>query len=618
MSELSPEKLAAAGLVEPLDLSFAQTLARLGNEQDPLVLAAAALASRQTGQGHVCVDLRQVTAGHLDVDAGDATIAWPKLSTWLEALRHSELVSRQASHTPLALDTAGRLYLQRYWQHQQRLAGALAARAYRVRDDVDGELLASGLQRLFGARDAGGIDWQRCAAATAVLRDLTVITGGPGTGKTSTVVKILALLAEQATRANQQVRMALLAPTGKAASRLADAVRRAKSGLRCGPEIKAHIPDAAATIHRALGRSTKRAVRHDASNPLLADVVVVDEASMVDLALMDLLADAVAPQARLILLGDKDQLASVEAGAVLGDICGSGTRWSYSQSWASSMAQRLGMVLPSGRARAQHDGIHDSIVELTHTYRFGDDSGIGALAAAVRAGDWEATRRILESSEDGDVTWVVPTGASAQKAIQRWLTPRLQEYGAYRSAQAWLTQLGRFRVLCAHRRGAAGVEWANRVAESVLQHVSSLHVGGTTYAGRPILVTENAHSLSLFNGDVGVIAAPSELEAPAADVTVPDEQAARRQAFFAAGDETLRGLAPSRLPTHQTVFAMSIHRSQGSEFDDILVLLPPKPSPILSRELVYTALTRARRHVTLVASPEVLRLAVQTDRKSVV
>lgn len=578
------EGLRTAGVLSGLDVAVAESLGRLAGESRGEVLLATALASRAVRQGHVCLDLaRTVAEGPPRDDTGEpaAGATLPALAPWAAALRDSPLVAAATADAPLAplvLDAAHRLYLRRYWLHQESLAAAICGRAAALADGVDEALLADGLTRLFGPADDGAPDQQRVAASTAVCRRFCVVSGGPGTGKTHTVVRILALAIEQALAAGTPPpRIALMAPTGKAAARLQEAVRAGTGSLDCAPEVRAGIPGEATTIHRALGVARRGATtfRRHRADPLRADLVVVDEASMVDLALMARLFDALPAAARVVLLGDQDQLASVEAGAVLGDICNSG-------------APRR------GAAAGAAPGMSEAIVQLDRSYRFA--GGIGALARAINAGAVDAVWTALDAG--GDVGWYAAgsdggLGADGEALVRRGL----EDFRRARTARERMQALERFRVLCAHRRGPGGVEAVNAQIEQLLADQGAIRLDGEWYIGRPILVTRNDYHLRLFNGDVGIIAAA-------------EDDSSRRQAVFLAPDGGERRLSPARLPPHETVFAMSVHKSQGSEFDAVAVLLPPEPSPVVSRELLYTAVTRARRHATIIAPRAVVDHAV--------
>lgn len=571
------DDLLRLGTFGPLDVHFARAMARLGGEDDANAILGAALASHLARQGHVCADLGALAGKPVQDrdDADDADeIRWPALETWTEALRGSPLVSHPPPDpvpTPLVLDRGDRLYLTRHWLHQAHLARRLLELAEARPPAVDEAVLADGLARLFPEGASG----QRTAAETALGRRLAVISGGPGTGKTATVVRILALLIEQAAaRGEAAPAIRLVAPTGKAAARLAESIRDARTSrerpLDAAPEVIEAIEDEASTIHRALGWSPSGDFRYDADHPLAADVLVVDEASMVDLVLMSRLVQALAPDARLILLGDKDQLASVEAGAVLGDIC-------------ATALDHAGSSL------------HRSVIHLTRSYRFGPDSGIGRLARAIHGERPAEVLSLLARSPD--LQRLQPSAADLGRSLEPLIAEGFGPYLVHGDPQARLDALGRFRVLCAHRHGPFGVEALNPLVEGILARRHGLEPRGALYRGRPVLITANDYHLHLFNGDVGLL-----------DL---DEDGDLR-AFFPDADGGLRSFAPARLPPHETVFATTVHKSQGSEFDHVLVILPSSPSPVVTRELLYTAATRARQRVTVVGPDDVIEHAVNT------
>jgi exodeoxyribonuclease V alpha subunit len=567
------------------------------------VQLAAALVSRDVSNGHVCLDLRRIWERPvLEEETGMPRegLNWPDLERWLEMLRSSPLVSDGEVAAPLVLDSAGRLYLRRYWLHQGRLAAAIRSRALPVTPVPEDGALREILDCLFPSGSVvGETDWQRIAARTAAGRRFCVISGGPGTGKTYTVVKIVALLIWLAQRDGGRLRVTLAAPTGKAAARLAESVRRAKTQLDCPEEVRGSIPEEAATIHRCLGADRNRMTefRHNAQRPLASDLVLVDEASMVDIALMTRLVEAIPPHARLILLGDKDQLASVEAGAVLGDICGTGLSESQPDR-GDVTTPHAGQQLSFDLNRTRRNPMRDCIVELRRSYRYDAERGIGALARAINAGDADTVLGILDSTKHQEVSRLDPgRNGDLSEGLRGDV---LRGFGPYLKAGSHdqrLTDFDRFRVLCAHRRGYDGVEMVNAKIERLLADRGLLRIDSASYPGRPILITRNDYQLNLYNGDVGLLVAA-------------EEGGGGTAAVFVAADGTLRQISPSRLPPHETVFAMSVHKSQGSEFDEVAVLLPENVSPVVSRELLYTAVTRARSRVTVHARVEVVRAAV--------
>jgi exodeoxyribonuclease V alpha subunit len=566
-----------AGALAAADVHVAQRLGQLTGETDEAVLLAAAFAVRGPRLGHVCVDLATVrdqviVEGDVAVDL--ARLPWPE--GWVEAVAASALVGPDR---PLRLEGT-RLYLDRYWREERQVAADLRARATRTIAGVDAATLEAGLDRLFPP-SAGGDDddRQRAAAATAVGRHLAVVAGGPGTGKTTTVARILALLHEQALAAGAPPPLvALAAPTGKAAARLEEAVHEEAATLAVDPEVRARLLAASAsTLHRLLGwkPGNRARFRHDRTNRLPHEVVIVDETSMVSLTLMARLLEAVRPTARLILVGDPEQLASVEAGAVLGDIVG-----------------------PAGEAPAAVDA---SIVVLRRVHRFG--GAIAALATAVQAGDAPAVLEVLRGGS-ADVAWsevdVAATAPAELTALRTAVVEAGVELTAAASAgdgRAALEALGRFRLLCAHRRGDYGVvPWTAQVESWLAAEIDDFGAGGTWYAGRPLLFTENDYGLQLYNGDTGVVVAP------------PGGGPVR--AVFERRGQLLE-LSPHRLGRVETVHAMTVHKAQGSQFRSVALLLPDSTSPILTRELLYTAATRAREHLLVVGTEAAVVTAVE-------
>ncbi|MCU0809162.1 MAG: exodeoxyribonuclease V subunit alpha [Candidatus Contendobacter sp.] len=581
-------------LLTDLDLHFARLMARLASENSPLPLGeglgvreslelAAALASHATGQGDICVNLRQWARRWTLVAGETPAFVPPPTSEWLGNLRASPVVGRPGQRHPLVLDRRGRLYLYRYWEYEHQLAEYLLRRAGETPATVDEARLRADLDRLFPRHpQLIGPDWQKVAAAVAALKRVCVISGGPGTGKTSTVLKILALLTGQS--GERPLRIALAAPTGKAAARLQEAIRAAKPTLGLEPDRLAQIPEEASTLHRLLGaRPDSVYFRHDCDNPLPVDVLVVDEVSMVGLALMAKTVDALPPTARLILLGDKDQLASVEAGAALGDICFGGGR--FSPEFRARLAALTGESLP--RSRTVGSPLADAIVLLRHSYRFGAASGIGALARAVNGGKAAEAVALLTGEPREDIAWRTladPAELPEQlaEAVGDGFAPYLHAAREGAGPAVVFERFNQFRVLTALRKGPFGVEALNRLCEAALRDRGLIQTRQGWYLGRPVMIVRNDYNLRLFNGDVGI--------------TLPDpDEPERMRVFFLGSDGALRSFAPARLPEHETVYAMTVHKSQGSEFDRVLVVTPSEPSPVLSRELVYTALTRAKQ-----------------------
>jgi exodeoxyribonuclease V alpha subunit len=443
-----------------------------------------------------------------------------------------------------------------------------------------------------------GTEEQKLSALAALRSGLCVITGGPGTGKTTLVSKILSLLLHQ----DRSLRVALAAPTGKAAQRVGEAVSETIQLFDLPDETRAFLSGKASTIHRLLGIVPSRSTpRYHEKNPLPYDVIVIDEASMVDLALMAKLLQAIKPSARLILLGDKNQLASVQAGHVLGDICDTGAVHGYSQEFASAAREMMGFEPVTGEPA----GMQDSVVELKKTYRFTPDSGIYQLSRCVKEGDADSCMAIMRSGKYKDIR--VHEATAPGQASMDLRTEIVQAYAPYlRGTEPGqsLDLFNSFRVLCALREGPFGVEQMNTSIEQALAAQGLIKPAAQHYHGRPVLITANDYTLRLFNGDVGII--------------LFDHEEKGLKAFFPAPEGALRKVSPMRLPQHETAFAMTVHKSQGSEFDHVLLMLPDRDSPVLSRELIYTGITRAMSRLDLCIAPDVFAAAVarRTQRTS--
>jgi exodeoxyribonuclease V alpha subunit len=518
-----------------LDVGFARFLGERclvsGERKSRFETLLMLLSSRQAA-GHSCVSLA----------ADDVAL-----------VESTGLASDGSCVMPLVIEKS-RLYLHRYWLYEQRLAGQLAALSDRYFAATQAD---EALDRYFPSTCAD-IDWQKQAAKSAVSQALTIITGGPGTGKTTTVVKILALLQEMS---EFPLHIALAAPTGKAAMRLQESIAINKQGLPCVQSIKDGIPEKVTTLHRLLGaKPPSPYFRHCADQPLPYDLLVVDETSMVDLALMSKLVDALKPGARLILLGDKDQLASVESGAVLADLTQS---------------------LPG------------QTVELMKSHRFQGD--IKALADAVNRQQAEQAWRLLQNS-DADADASLLKAEPIDFIVENYLEYlRLMACGA--DFPEVFAAFDRFRVLCSNQRGPNSVSDINARVEQELARRNKIRLGGQWYPGRPVMITANNPGLQLFNGDIGLCLADPENDG-------------QLRVFFLRGDGSVKKLQPARLLACETVFAMTIHKSQGSEFQRVLIMLPERINPVLSKELLYTAITRAKTSVKIVADQAVFMAAI--------
>jgi len=582
------DSLYKKGALSPLDFHFARFMERLSGGSVPELGLAAALISRVTREGHVCLDLSRAPSA----DSGDA-IVLPERRRWEKKLRQSGVVGEPGELRPLILDSRGRLYLYRYWEYQEELVKAIRGRLDRDNREAEVESLRSGLAAIFPESGSGEVDRQKVAALAAARRRFCVISGGPGTGKTTTVAKILALLLQQSK--GDRLRTALVSPTGKGAARLQEAMKKAKEDLPCVQQVKALLPDEASTIHRLLG--TVRGSPYftfNAQRRLPVDALVVDEASMVDLALMSKLVQALPPEARFILLGDKDQLSSVEAGAVLGDICDTGNPHPFSDGFCREIHQITGYRIEGNREAPL---LSDSIVRLTKSYRFGQESGIASVGRSVNEGKAEEALQVLQEKAYEDLSWKpLPPLRSLAGALKERALEAFHDLFKVDEPEALFGRLDRFRVLCALREGPFGVKAVNLAMEKIFREKGLIHGREKWYRGRPVLITRNDYTLRLYNGDVGIV--------------LPDPGAGGDlRVFFRSPDGTLRTFHPVRLPEHETVYALTVHKSQGSEFDRVLFILPDRDSPVLTRELIYTAITRARERVEVWGEESVFRRA---------
>ncbi|KXV16230.1 exodeoxyribonuclease V subunit alpha [Caballeronia megalochromosomata] len=639
----------SAALAEGFARRMSALAARLGaDERGLLWVERAALAmSRATAQGHVCLPLAGLARRH-EARLNEARDAL--LASGVACLVRSGARADAADLLPLVIDEDGRLYLARYFDYERRLAQALVERSRDARMPASQQDIAQQtgrIARYFGERADDDIDWQRVAALTALAGRLTIVSGGPGTGKTTTVVGVLACLLD----ADPGLRIALAAPTGKAAQRMQEALIERADKLP--PALAQRLPRTSFTLQRLLGVQSDGRFRHHRDNPLPYDVIVVDEASMIDVALAAHLLEAVAPASRLVMLGDKDQLSAVEAGAVFAELSG---KPSFSSAGVARIAsalsidaKRLEAALPHTEAlpRAQapkrepqmdlfdaapaddsegygelfdtlpedmrdigrkaEPALTDCVVWLQKNYRFGLDSDIGRLSIAIRNGDDKAALDALDPSgaraavlfDDGDAALSERTLARLAKGFAPYADALSAVLDGAPADQARLFDaLNRFRVLCATRKGPRGVDEVNaRIAVKVREQAGiALALGAQWFVGRPVIVTRNDYALGLFNGDIGI--------------ALPGADGSLRVAFRMA-DGALRYVSPAALPPHDTAFALTVHKSQGSEFEHAALVLPGAFVRVLSRELVYTAITRAKRRVEVIGSAAIFAQAVR-------
>jgi len=613
---------ADQGLLRRIDSALAEQLHRLDPQAPAALLVAAAVLAQMEGRGHTCLPVAALC------DAPVALLGWPQawldgplglnalwatmprdVPGWRLQLQASCLRAADAPDAgqPLVLGGTGDaplLYLRRYAGYEQRVGQGLLQRAGEPLP-VPQAAARVWLDRFFAPR--ADLDWQKMACAVALRARLSVITGGPGTGKTYTAARLLALLLALHETGNP-LRVALAAPTGKAAARLKQSIDKALQDLPvpadAGLDLKALVErmGPARTLHSLLGaRPDSRQFRHHAAHPLDVDVLIVDEASMVHLEMMDALLQALPPHARLVLLGDKDQLASVEAGAVLGDLCRDAAQGHYSAETVQFVQAVAGQTLDAAYLAADNCAppLAQQTVMLRESRRFGGP--IGQLAWAVNGGDPPAAMAALQSADAGPLAqplWAqqasspqavcdLARGASGKPSYADYLAciaagPVAGAHEAW--VQSVLLAFDRFRILCAVRQGEWGTEGLNAAVQKALADQGGLKAQGEWFAGRPVMVTRNDAQLGVFNGDVGV--------------ALPNAQGALK-VWFLDGDQ-LRSVSVTRLAHVETAFAMTVHKSQGSEFLHTALVLPPGGADVLSRELVYTGITRAREQFSLI------------------
>ena len=661
----SLEQLLKMSKIRAIDMAFADFIYSEESIQDTpdtftspareCLTMLAAYVSAQSGEQHSCIDLERLGQPFLGI------YRFPELSIMLSYIQNTRTFARLTS-TDVNLDAQnakpiilqnGKLYLQRYWQYESQLAAIITEKSAKT---LDLDIIAA--QRLLSdlfdekhekAEQGQTLNWQKIAVCIAASQTLSFITGGPGTGKTTTVTKLLALLqglalnkstAKQSTAQNKKIlNIQLVAPTGKAAARLTESISAAK--LKLPIELQANLPEQCQTIHRLLGAKPQSPYfKADANHPLHLDVLVLDEASMVDLPLMAKLFAALPKDAQIILLGDQDQLASVETGSVLSDICAASNFHSVNldnalMAYSDTMQQHLTqlMSLPtiishnivatnttqqnviSGNviqgSVIQGSVIRDNVVRLVKSHRFGENSGIGQLAKQVKAGQVAPCLGLLKDEQFSDINWYQPIKTTPQTVANEILTTLITKllpiYKHYTQAiqQGDLRQAFKYlhqqQVLCAQKSGYWGVTQLNALIESELHKQGLIDNSKDFYVGRPVMLSKNDHQLKLFNGDVGIV--------------MPDpNNTALTKVWFVTPEGDLRGLLPSRLPSLETLYAMTIHKSQGSEFEFVYLCLPPitanNKGRGLNRELIYTGLTRAKKYFMLFGEGKALGLSL--------
>jgi exodeoxyribonuclease V alpha subunit len=563
----APPAMQEPTVYEALDYQLAGLLQSLNGKPDRMLEHYTLEISRHTREGQIAVACKREDQ---------------------EGLLATQVVGEAGEYMPLILDR-GYLYLNRYWHYQQQLADQIRLRLVRQgQSEFDGNGFTDRLDHYFGNSASSETDWQKTAAQRALQHHFLILSGGPGTGKTTTITRILALLIEQnLSQGNTQrpLRIKLAAPTGKAAIRMLDSIRNEQKKLNLDENILALMPNHATTLHKLLGYIPKSIqFKHNHNNPLNADVVLIDEASMVDIAMMSKLLEAVPKDARLILIGDKDQLSSVETGSVFADLC-------------------------EGFTGSHH------LITLQKNWRFAKDSGIGQLAIAANKGDSNSVLAVLKDESKPECSLLSSDLISPGRLPVDLIAPWGNYFDALNNKDASIAEIfeafNQYRVLCALRRGLNGSTiMSDRIEELLakqgLIRVPAFYNNGnptkTWYHGRPVMITQNSYSKGLFNGDTGITLID---ETGQVNVWFPDTNATEEGAY--------KSLSPVRLPAHETTWAMTIHKSQGSEFDEVALILPHEVMPLLTRQLIYTGVTRAREKVSIVASEKVLQAGVKTN-----
>jgi len=596
------DQLEALGMLQTVDAALGRLLAAKSAKNGDIVGLAAALASAALAHGHSCLPLAALRDFVAELaEAAQAVVpnGLPAVDAMRAVLLTSNLVARDAgTAAALVFDRDERLYLRRYFVYEQTVAHALAARLGNSHSadspaQLDSASLQSALAQQFSddAGDGRRVDIdQRVAVLLALRSRLLIVSGGPGSGKTTTVLRLLALTVERALATGAPPpRIALAAPTGKAAARLSETLR-----ARNGEHTHAAIPTAATTLHRLLGLTPARGrAQYDRRHPLPYDLVVIDEASMLDLALAARLCEALAPSTRLILLGDRDQLASVEAGRVFGALShAAGAAGGYS----SALAQWLqSILLQKVDIAAAPTPLADAFVELRGNHRFAGQGAIGRLAAALRRGDNAGVASIFAGG--GAEASLTPVAMTAlPHRIARELVPRYLDLAQAADANAAFAIADRFRALCALREGPFGVVAINAAIEHELRRRSDRTDADGWYPGRLVIVGGNDYRLGLFNGDIGV--------------ALPSGERGALEVWFRNADGSLRALPPLVLSACAPAYALTVHKAQGSEFDEVIVVLPDRDARVLTRELVYTAVTRARKKVDVWSNTDILAGAI--------
>ncbi|MDZ7806799.1 MAG: exodeoxyribonuclease V subunit alpha [Gracilimonas sp.] len=573
----------AEGFVTDVELEYARFLRQIdANINNDVLLAATACIYAQKN-GHICIDLNNPTNEPLfDEDKTKVRLDLETLKKWETSLQESDIVSQNGSLQPLILED-GRLYLHKLWKFEEELTDWIRKRA-KVTNKVTKSEIKAISEFLEPKNDLFESNWQEVALCLSFIKDLIVISGGPGTGKTYTVLNIIA--AQSLLKQGQNFSIALAAPTGKAARRLIDSIEEGKERLPDHIKEKIELPDNALTVHKLLGASYRgNTFKFDHFNHLPHDLIIVDEASMLDINMWVRLVRAIGPDTKLVVLGDKDQLASVEAGSILGDICGG--KNSYSSAVATQIADLTGTA-PS-TALQNTPAINDCVVFLTTSYRFGEESGIKKLADAINNQDSDTVINLLQSDDHQDLQWIESKTEFLEIIISKYGINHFEEYSVIPKNR--MEASNKRKILCAIRKTKMGVESINQTVEIGIKRKNSLIRSIEWYDGRLVMATKNDAVLRIRNGEMGIFSSKE------------------RKVQF-EGEHNV-SISPSRLDDYESAFAITIHKSQGSEFDDVAIILPEMYLGVLSKEILYTAVTRARNSTLVFGSKEIIQKTVE-------
>jgi exodeoxyribonuclease V alpha subunit len=588
-------KLLENRQITEMNIRFAEFIAGLCKNKDSTFFFLMVLISSWTEKGHICLDLDNLSDEDIRSIIDTAGITLPQIEKIKAILNSSSCIGRPGETAPLILDE-NRLYFERFYSSEKELINRINLRIkknIKFSEKTEKEI-AGVLKGLFPVTNE--IDWQAVAALTSLLKYFTVISGGPGTGKTTTVIKILILLIELNSKGllhspDKPLNIVLCAPTGKAAARLIEAIENSKKKINYSEEILALVPDEGYTIHRLLNNLSDK-------NNTPPDVIIIDEASMVDLSILARLLSSIPDLTRVILLGDKDQLASVEAGAVLGDICSGISEYKYSEAFYRNIGKFLKINIKA--ENNNQPDIRDSIVLLNKNYRF--KGNLYSLSIAVNSGDTAKAFNILKSS-NSEISWIDPEKNTMYRTIlQKNLLGLYMEYIKETDIEKAFNIFDSFRVLCALRRGPFGVVTTNNWIEQILKNQGLINPYRRFYNNRPVLITKNDYNTGLLNGDIGIIRKDKKAED-------------NLYAFFKDGSGSFKKISPYKLPEHETVYSMTVHKSQGSEFEKVILILPDKPGPIITRELIYTGITRTKSDIQIISRESVLKYGISNFTK---